>query len=85
MPDERRPFRPSRPSKGMNRISRFVLVNLATGMLVGVLVGAAYLHWIDEVDLLFREPLAAAMLLWSFAASTGMGAVGTGLALLGDD
>ena len=66
----------------MNRISRFVLVNLATGMLVGVLVGAAYLHWIDEVDLLFREPLAAAMLLWSFAAVFAVGAVGTGLALL---
>lgn len=85
MADQRKPDRRSRPSNGMNRVSRFVLVNLATGMLVGAVVCAAYLHSIGELGLLLRQPLAAAMLLWSFAASTGIGAVGTGLALLGDE
>lgn len=85
MADQRKPDRRSRPSNGMNRISRFLVANLAAGMLVGVIVGVAYLQWIGDVALLFREPLAAAMLLWGFAASIGMGAVGTGLVLLGDE
>lgn len=66
----------------MAPLIRFLLVNLAGGFAIGTAAGLAFMQSNGEIDLIVREPLAAAMMLWAFAASFGMGAVGTGLALL---
>lgn len=66
----------------MTRLIRFLLVNMAGGFVIGLVAGLAFMQSNGDTDLLFRQPLAAAMLLWGFAASFGMGAIGTGLALL---
>lgn len=66
----------------MTSLMRFLLINLAGGFLLGLGTGSAYVMLHMGLDLLFTEPLAAAMLLWGFAATFAVGAVGTGLALL---
>lgn len=71
-----------RGSAVMTPLIRFLLVNLAGGFAIGAVAGFAFMQSNGEADLFAREPLAAAMLLWGFGASFGMGAVGTGLALL---
>ncbi len=43
--------------------------------------GLAFIQLHGSPGLFTDQPLAAAMLLWAFAASFGMGAIGTGLAL----
>lgn len=52
------------------------------GFVLGLGTGIAYLTLFRGIGLLLKEPLAAAMLLWSFAAVFAVGAAGTGLALL---
>ena len=69
----------------MTRLNRFLLVNLTTGFLAGCVVALGYLQSVGELDLFTREPLAAAMVLWGFAASAGIGAAGTALCLLGQE
>ena len=69
----------------MTRLNRFLLVTLTTGLLAGCAAAVGYLQSIGELGLFIREPLAAAMVLWGFAASIGIGAIGTGLGLLGQE
>ncbi|SOC06769.1 hypothetical protein [Stappia indica] len=69
----------------MTWLNRFLLVNLTTGLLAGCAAAVGYLQSIGELGLFIREPLATAMVLWGFAASTGIGATGTGLGLLGQE
>ncbi|WP_067219447.1 hypothetical protein [Stappia indica] len=69
----------------MTRLNRFLLVDLTTGLLAGCAAAVGYLQSIGELGLFIREPLAAAMVAWGFAASTGTGAIGTGLGLLGQE
>lgn len=69
----------------MTRLNRFFLVTLTTGLLAGGAAAVGYLQSIGELGLFIREPLAAAMVAWGFAASTGIGAIGTGLGLLGQE
>lgn len=71
-----------RGSAGMTPFFRFLLVNLGGGFAIGLTAGAAFLHSGGDAGLSAGEPLAAAMVLWSFAASFAMGAIGTALALL---
>ena len=66
----------------MTPLIRFLLANLTGGFAIGLLVGYAFMQSIGDGDLILRQPLGTAMLLWSFGASFGMGALGTGLALL---
>lgn len=66
----------------MTPLIRFLLVNMAGGFAIGLVAGFAFMHSNGDGELLFRQPLAAVMMLWGFGASFGMGAVGTGLALL---
>lgn len=66
----------------MTPFFRFLLLNLGGGFAIGLMVGLAYLHSSGEAGLFATQPLAAAMVLWSFAASFAMGAIGTALALL---
>ena len=60
-------------------------MNWTGGFALGLVVGLFFMQANGEGDLLFREPVAAALLLWGFAASFGMGAIGTALALLPHD
>lgn len=66
----------------MTPLVRFLLVNMAGGFAIGLVAGLAFIQSNAETGLFADQPLAAAMMLWAFAASFGMGAVGTGLALL---
>lgn len=66
----------------MMSLIRFIVVNMTAGFLIGLGVGFAFILSNGDADLLVREPLAAGMMLWGFAASFGMGALGTGLAML---
>lgn len=66
----------------MAPLIHFLLVNLAGGFAIGLLVGLGFMQSSEIAGLLVDQPLGAAMLLWSFAASFAMGAVGTGLAFL---
>jgi hypothetical protein len=69
----------------MTPLVRLLLANLLGGAVIGLLVGLAFVGLQMDAGLLVREPIAAAMLLWSFAASFGMGAIGTALRLLAYD
>lgn len=66
----------------MTPLIRFLLLNLAGGLMLGIVTGLAFLQASATATLLVDHPLAAGMVLWSFAASFGMGAIATGLALL---
>lgn len=66
----------------MTQLVRFLLVNLTGGFALGLAAGFAFMQSGGNVDFFFQQPLAAIMLLWGFGASFGMGAIGTGLALL---
>lgn len=66
----------------MTPLIRFLLVNLAGGFALGLVAGLGFIQSGGSAELLRDQPLATAMLLWSFGASFGMGAIGTGLALL---
>ena len=66
----------------MTPLIRFLLVNLAGGFAIGLVTGLAFIQSDGSAGLLMDQPLAAAMLLWAFGASFGMGAIGTGLSLL---
>lgn len=72
-----------RPSRfgSMAPLIRFLLINLAGGFAIGLIAGLAFIQLHGSPGLFTDQPLAAAMLLWAFAASFGMGAIGTGLAL----
>ena len=65
----------------MAPLIRFLLVNLAGGFAIGLVTGLGFMQSSGDVDLLLRQPLAAALLLWGFASSFAIGAIGTGLAL----
>ncbi len=69
-------------SKNMAPLIRFLLINLIGGFTIGLVVGFSFMLSNGKTELLVQEPLAAALLLWGFAASFGMGAIGTALALL---
>jgi hypothetical protein len=60
----------------------FLSVNFAFGFFLGIVVGFSFLQANADVGLFLRDPVAASLLLWGFGASAGMGAIGTGLALL---
>lgn len=66
----------------MAPLMRFLLVNFAGGFALGLATGVVCAVLYGGVDFLLHEPLAAAMMLWGFAATFAAGAVGTGLALL---
>lgn len=66
----------------MTPLVRFLLVNLAGGFALGLLTGAAFIHMSADGDLILGDAIGTGLTLWSFAASFGLGAVGTGLALL---
>lgn len=66
----------------MTPLVRFLLINLAGGAAIGLLAGCGFIRSGASAELFTDEPLATAMLLWSFAVSFAMGAIGTGLALL---
>jgi hypothetical protein len=69
----------------MTSLIRFLVVNWTGGFPLGLVVGLFFIHSNGQGDLLFRQPIAAALLLWGFAASFGMGAIGTALGFLPDD
>jgi hypothetical protein len=69
----------------MTQLVRFLLVNLTGGFALGLVAGSAFIQSGDNADLFDQQPLAIVMLLWGFGASFGMGAIGTGLALLQSD
>lgn len=66
----------------MAPMMRFLLVNFAGGFALGLGTGFACVILYNGPGFLLHEPLAAAMMLWGFAATFAVGAVGTGLALL---
>lgn len=66
----------------MTPLLRFLLINFAGGFALGLGTGLVWLRLHHGSELLTEEPLAAAMLLWSFAGPFATGAIGTGLALL---
>jgi len=57
-------------------------VNLFGGTGIGLMADLAFIGLHKDAALPAREPIGAAMLLWRFAASFGMGAIGTALWLL---
>ena len=65
----------------MASLLRILFLNLAIGAGLGVCVGFAFLYARGDLDLFEREPIAALLVLWAFAASMGLGALGTGLAM----
>lgn len=69
----------------MAPLVRFLLVNLLGGFSIGFVTGLSFIHLQMGAGLLVDEPIAAAMLLWNFAASFAMGAIATALALLSYD
>lgn len=66
----------------MAPMMRFLLVNFAGGFVLGLVAGFTCVILYNGLGFLLHEPLAAAMMLWGFAATFAVGAVGTGLALL---
>lgn len=64
----------------MTPLVRFLIVNLAGGFAIGLIAGFAFMQSQGSAGLFTDQPLAAAMMLWAFGASFGMGAIGTGLA-----
>lgn len=66
----------------MAPMMRFLLVNFAGGFAFGLLTGSVCVILYTGLDVVLGEPLAAAMMLWGFAATFAVGAVGAGLALL---
>lgn len=66
----------------MAPLMRFLLVNFAGGFALGLAAGFVCVILYSGLGFLLHEPLAAAMMLWGFAATFAVGAVGTGLALL---
>lgn len=66
----------------MTPLFHFLLINLAAGAAIGLVTGFAFIQSGAGAGLFEDEPLATAMLLWSFVASFAMGTIGTGLALL---
>ena len=66
----------------MTPLVRFLALNLAGGFVLGLATGCAYVMLNMDAAFFMQEPLAAAMVLWGFAAIFAVGAVGTGLALL---
>lgn len=69
----------------MTQLVRFLLVNLTGGFALGLAAGFAFVQSGGNADLFDQQPLATVMLLWGFGASFGVGAIGTGLALLQDE
>lgn len=69
----------------MTSLIRFLVVNWTGGFGLGLVVGLFFINSNWEGDLLFREPIAAGLLLWAFAASFAMGAIGTALGFLPED
>lgn len=63
-------------------LSRFLVVNGFGGFLVGLGVGFGYLEACPDTAMFIGQPLSIAMLLWTFGVSFGLGAIGTGLALM---
>lgn len=66
----------------MTPLFRFLIINFAGGFVLGLGTGLVWLQMHHGSELLVDQPLAAAMILWSFAAPFATGAIGTGLALL---
>lgn len=66
----------------MTPLFRFLGINLGGGFAIGLIAGVGFLQSGTSADLFDDQPLAIAMMLWSFGASFGMGALGTALALL---
>lgn len=66
----------------MAPLMRFLLVNFAGGFGLGLAAGFVCVILYSGPDFLLHEPLAAATMLWGFAATFAVSAVGTGLALL---
>lgn len=66
----------------MAPLMHFLLINFAGGFVLGLAAGLVWLRMHYSLELLVEEPLAAAMLLWSFAAPFGAGAIATGLGML---
>jgi hypothetical protein len=66
----------------MTPLLRFLLVNFAGGFVLGLATGCAYVVLSMDASLFVQEPLTAAMVLWGFAATFAVGAVGTGLGML---
>lgn len=66
----------------MTPLVRFLLLNFAGGFVLGLAAGCAHVALNMDAGLFAREPLFAAMVVWGFAATIGLGAVGTGLAML---
>lgn len=64
----------------MTPLVRFLLLNLAGGFAIGILAGLIFIHL--SIELFMYQPIAIFLLLWSFGASFGVGAVGNGLAFL---
>jgi len=75
-------FAPCGGSAHMAPLMRFLLVNFAGGFALGLGTGFVFVILYSGLDFLANEPLAAAMMMWGFAATFAVGAVGTGLALL---
>ena len=66
----------------MKPLFDFLGVNMGVGFMIGLVVGFAFILSNGESGLFVGEPLATVMLLWGFGATFGLGALGTGLALL---
>jgi len=75
-------FAPCGGSTHMAPLMRFLLVNFAGGFGLGLAAGFVCGILTNGPDFFLHEPLAAAMMLWGFAATLAAGAVGSGLALL---
>lgn len=64
----------------MTPLLNFLLVNFSGGFAIGVGTGLAWIERFHGSGMLVDEPIAAAMVLWSFAAPFATGAICTGLA-----
>lgn len=69
----------------MSSLLRFLLFNLLGGFSLGLMTGACFLLTNGNATLFAGQPLAAAMVLWAFGSSFGMGMLGTALAMLPHD
>lgn len=66
----------------MTQLLRFLIINFAGGFVLGMGTGLVWLQIHHGSELLVDEPIAAGLILWSFAAPFAAGAIGTGLAFL---
>jgi len=66
----------------MPMLIRFLLIHSAGGFALGLLPGVAWVLLRHGGGLLLEEPVAAALILWGFAASFALGAICTALAFL---